>query len=67
MVIPHFARVSAFAALAVFGVCINITAHAAAPMAKTMAPGFYRLSQDRTHPLHYDAQGVHPPQPALWG
>ena len=25
------------------------------------------LSQDRTHPLHYDAQGVHPPQPALWG
>ena len=43
MVIPHFARVSAFAALAVFGVCINITAHAAAPMAKTMAPGFYRM------------------------
>lgn len=25
------------------------------------------LSQDRDTPLHYDAQGVHPPQPALWG
>jgi len=25
------------------------------------------LSHDRDHPLRYSAQGVHPPQPALWG
>ncbi len=25
------------------------------------------LSQDRAHPLHYSAEGVHPPEPALWG
>lgn len=25
------------------------------------------LSHDRAHPLRYSAQGVHPPQPALWG
>ena len=25
------------------------------------------LRQDRSHPLHYSAEGVHPPQPALWG
>lgn len=25
------------------------------------------LSQDRNAPLHYDAAGVHPSQPALWG
>lgn len=25
------------------------------------------LSQDRDHPLRYDAQGVHPPEPELWG
>ena len=25
------------------------------------------LSHDRSHPLLYDAQGVHPPQPELWG
>jgi L-alanine-DL-glutamate epimerase-like enolase superfamily enzyme len=25
------------------------------------------LAQDRTPPLHYDTQGAHPPQPALWG
>lgn len=25
------------------------------------------LSQDRKNPLHYDADGVHPPQPELWG
>ena len=25
------------------------------------------LSHDRAHPLRYDAQGVHPPQPELWG
>jgi L-alanine-DL-glutamate epimerase-like enolase superfamily enzyme len=25
------------------------------------------LSQDRLHPLHYDAAGVHPPDAALWG
>lgn len=25
------------------------------------------LSQDRAHPLAYDAQGVHPAQPELWG
>ncbi len=25
------------------------------------------LSQDRDHPLTYSAQGVHPPEPNLWG
>ena len=25
------------------------------------------LAQDRPNPLHYDAQGVHPSQPDLWG
>ncbi|MGL6209797.1 MAG: dipeptide epimerase, partial [Paracoccaceae bacterium] len=25
------------------------------------------LAQDRSHPLTYDAHGVHPPQPELWG
>jgi L-Ala-D/L-Glu epimerase len=25
------------------------------------------LAEDRAHPLRYDAQGVHPPEPALWG
>ncbi|MCC6007488.1 MAG: dipeptide epimerase [Rhodobacteraceae bacterium] len=25
------------------------------------------LAQDREHPLRYDAAGVHPPEPALWG
>ncbi len=25
------------------------------------------LAEDRPHPLHYDARGVHPPDPALWG
>ncbi len=25
------------------------------------------LAEDRDHPLHYDAQGVHPPDAALWG
>ncbi|MCL7463788.1 N-acetyl-D-Glu racemase DgcA [Phaeovulum sp. NW3] len=25
------------------------------------------LAEDRAHPLHYDAQGVHPPEAALWG
>ncbi|MGV8985201.1 MAG: N-acetyl-D-Glu racemase DgcA [Cypionkella sp.] len=25
------------------------------------------LSQDRPTPLHYDAEGVHPPEKALWG
>jgi len=25
------------------------------------------LAQDRDHPLHYDAAGVHPPEAALWG
>lgn len=25
------------------------------------------LAQDRPHPLRYDANGVHPPQPDLWG
>ena len=25
------------------------------------------LAQDRPHPLQYDAQGVHPSQPNLWG
>ena len=25
------------------------------------------LSQDRANPLHYSAEGVHPPEPALWG
>lgn len=25
------------------------------------------LAQDRDHPLSYDAEGVHPPEPALWG
>lgn len=25
------------------------------------------LREDRDHPLHYDAQGVHPPTPDLWG
>lgn len=25
------------------------------------------LAEDRAHPLRYDAQGVHPPEPELWG
>jgi len=25
------------------------------------------LARDRAHPLHYDAAGVHPPEPDLWG
>ena len=25
------------------------------------------LAEDRPQPLHYDAQGVHPPRPELWG
>ena len=25
------------------------------------------LAEDRDHPLHYDAAGVHPPEAALWG
>jgi len=25
------------------------------------------LAEDRDHPLRYDAAGVHPPEPALWG
>ena len=25
------------------------------------------LAEDRDHPLHYDAEGVHPPEAALWG
>ncbi len=25
------------------------------------------LAEDRPHPLAYDADGVHPPEPALWG
>ena len=25
------------------------------------------LAEDRSHPLHYDAAGVHPPEAALWG
>jgi L-alanine-DL-glutamate epimerase-like enolase superfamily enzyme len=25
------------------------------------------LAADREHPLHYDAEGVHPPSPELWG
>lgn len=25
------------------------------------------LAEDRAHPLHYDAAGVHPPEAALWG
>ena len=25
------------------------------------------LAEDRPHPLRYDAAGVHPPEPALWG
>ncbi len=25
------------------------------------------LAQDRDHPLHYDEDGVHPPDAALWG
>jgi L-alanine-DL-glutamate epimerase-like enolase superfamily enzyme len=25
------------------------------------------LAEDRDPPLRYDAQGVHPPEPALWG
>jgi hypothetical protein len=25
------------------------------------------LSQDRAHPLHYDPDGIHPPDVALWG
>ena len=25
------------------------------------------LAEDRTHPLHFDAAGVHPPSAALWG
>lgn len=25
------------------------------------------LAEDRAHPLHYDAQGVHPPEAELWG
>ena len=25
------------------------------------------LRQDRAHPLHDSAAGVHPPEPALWG
>ncbi|PZQ97971.1 MAG: dipeptide epimerase [Cereibacter sphaeroides] len=25
------------------------------------------VAEDRDHPLHYDAAGVHPPEPALWG
>ncbi len=25
------------------------------------------LAEDRAHPLHFDAQGVHPPVPELWG
>jgi L-alanine-DL-glutamate epimerase-like enolase superfamily enzyme len=25
------------------------------------------LSEDRAHPLHYDADGVHPPDANLWG
>jgi L-alanine-DL-glutamate epimerase-like enolase superfamily enzyme len=25
------------------------------------------LSEDRAHPLHYDADGVHPPEANLWG
>jgi hypothetical protein len=25
------------------------------------------LAEDRPTPLHYDADGLHPPAPALWG
>jgi L-alanine-DL-glutamate epimerase-like enolase superfamily enzyme len=25
------------------------------------------LARDRDHPLRYDAAGVHPPEPELWG
>ena len=25
------------------------------------------LARDRPHPLAFDAAGVHPPDPALWG
>jgi hypothetical protein len=25
------------------------------------------LAEDREHPLRYDAAGVHPPEPELWG